>query len=463
MARYEARGSLWAQRGLSQARKRRRTLEDAQLLFRGADAVVQAEALRRSGALPKKRHPRLAGKQLQSTGLYRALQGCNRARAQLLFRGADAVHTCTLAPASGSNAAFLHSSACSGAFQGCVRTRAELLLRGADAAVQNLFSCRLAVCLGAFLSAAAGMLLCCTAAVPGGAKMKRQPLSPAGMLLRCAAAVPGRRQDDACQAGILLLLPITSEGCRAAAMTSEVTQWEGSLDRLTAENCRRMKVVQDDFALCRQFDKTGKGLYAEVRGQTAADDCDTDMMTLHAECMASRSGNKLAAGVLVVQETTEQQPEPSEPRALPLHLAVAAGNLELVQHLLRHGAVPNEATFLELLKLPRSQRRAMQEALAPHLPSGKSVPLLASIIFGLGIEAPVAFDQVLGTAPFTALRQAEGSRAPELQNRYSLFLQKMLGTEWFEAARRESVTAELRELLARSPKASWTQRSVRSW
>ena len=59
---------------------------------------------------------------------------------------------------------------------------------------------------GAFLSAAAVQHNC--AAPPrclGGAKMKRQPLSPVGMLLCCAAAVPGRRQDDACQAGILLV------------------------------------------------------------------------------------------------------------------------------------------------------------------------------------------------------------------------------------------------------------------
>ena len=117
-----------------------------------------------------------------------ALQGCNRARAQLLFRGADAVvqnlfggavysqktedlpaSNCSRLsfPRARSTGARLRRprdqmqlfctpafdllqdclserfmrKACSGAFQGCVRTRAELLLRGADAAVQNLLSC----------------------------------------------------------------------------------------------------------------------------------------------------------------------------------------------------------------------------------------------------------------------------------------------------------------------------------
>lgn len=131
---------------------------------------------------------------------------------------------------------------------------------------------------------------------------------------------------------------------------------------------------------------------------------------------------------------------------LPLHFAVRCGNVGTVASLLELGAVPTEAAFRELVKLPSaSLRREMEETIAPYLDRvGKgSLPLFARIAFGRPSEYPIRFDTALGTLPLMALRR----RSAEVRDSYGRELRQLLGEEWFEAAEREALTQELREEL----------------
>ena len=83
-----------------------------------------------------------------------------------------------------------------------------------------------------------------------------------------------------------------------------------------------------------------------------------------------------------------------------------SGNRHVLASLLRFSP-PSEAALTELVRLPDSERRGLEELLATQIEATKGLPLFARIHFGLTLESSLGFQQVLGTLPFMALRRQE--------------------------------------------------------
>ncbi|CAE8733408.1 unnamed protein product [Polarella glacialis] len=147
---------------------------------------------------------------------------------------------------------------------------------------------------------------------------------------------------------------------------------------------------------------------------------------------------------------SEEQPQSSgvasasvPATSMPLHLAVRSRNALSVRTLLECGAVPSEATFRELSKLPdEGVRKRLEDELRPHIGKVGQTPmtLWAKLQFGMASEELSWMDSAVNSSVLLALRR---ERDPDVRERFSAALRLQLGDEWFEALQKGAATEEL--------------------